>query len=172
YDRIVSIGMFEHVGKPHYPAFFRKLRELLAEDGVALLHSIGRADRPGSTNPWIRKYVFPGSYCPALSEVLQVIERQMLSVTDVEILRLHYAFTLREWRQRFTDNRDKVKEIYDERFCRMWEFYLAGAEVAFRNEYQMVFQMQIARDQEAVPLTRDYITEWERAHGGKSAAAE
>ncbi len=172
YDRIVSIGMFEHVGKPHYPAFFRKLRELLAEDGVALLHSIGRADRPGSTNPWIRKYVFPGSYCPALSEVLPVIERQMLSVTDVEILRLHYALTLRKWRQRFADNRDKVKDIYDERFCRMWEFYLAGAEVAFRNEYQMVFQMQIARDQEAVPLTRDYITEWERAHGGKSAAAE
>lgn len=172
YDRIVSIGMFEHVGKPHYPAFFRKLRELLAEDGVALLHSIGRADRPGSTNPWIRKYVFPGSYCPALSEILPVIERQTLFVTDVEILRLHYAFTLREWRQRFADNRDKVKEIYDERFCRMWEFYLAGAEVAFRNEYQMVFQMQIARDQEAVPLTRDYITEWERAHGARSAAAE
>jgi cyclopropane-fatty-acyl-phospholipid synthase len=172
YDRIVSVGMFEHVGTPHYPAFFGKVRELLAPDGVALLHSIGRADTPGSTNPWIRKYIFPGGYCPALSEVLPVIERKALVVTDVEILRLHYAATLREWRRRFTENRDKVKEIYDERFCRMWEFYLAGAEVAFRNENQIVFQIQFARDQEAVPLTRDYIGEWERAHGAKSAAAE
>jgi cyclopropane-fatty-acyl-phospholipid synthase len=172
YDRIVSVGMFEHVGTPHYPAFFGKVRELLAPDGVALLHSIGRADTPGSTNPWVRKYIFPGGYCPARSEVLPVIERKALVVTDVEILRLHYAATLREWRRRFTENRDKVKEIYDERFCRMWEFYLAGAEVAFRNENQIVFQIQFARDQEAVPLTRDYIGEWERAHGAKSAAAE
>jgi len=170
YDRIVSVGMFGHVGAPHYPAFFVKVRELLAEDGVALLHSIGRSDAPGSTNPWIRKYIFPGGYCPALSEVLPVIERKMLFVTDVEILRLHYAATLREWRRRFAENRGKVKEIYDERFCRMWEFYLAGAEVAFRNEDQMVFQIQMARNQEAVPLTRDYITEWERAHGTKPAA--
>lgn len=172
YDRVVSVGMFEHVGTPHYPAFFGKIRELLTDDGVALLHSIGRADPPGATNPWIRKYIFPGGYCPALSEVLPVIERKMLFVTDVEILRLHYASTLKEWRRRFAENRDKVKKIYDERFCRMWEFYLAGAEVAFRNEYQIVFQLQMAKDQEAVPLTRDYITDWERAHGARSVAAQ
>lgn len=171
YDRIVSVGMFEHVGTPHYPAFFGKVRELLTADGVALLHTIGRAEPPGVTNPWIRKYIFPGGYCPALSEVMRVIERNMLTVTDVEVLRLHYAQTLREWRRRFAENREKVKEIYDERFCRMWEFYLAGAEVAFRNENQVVFQLQMARDQEAVPLTRDYITDWEQAHGARRSAA-
>ncbi|HSR54824.1 MAG TPA: cyclopropane-fatty-acyl-phospholipid synthase family protein [Alphaproteobacteria bacterium] len=172
YDRVVSVGMFEHVGVPHYPVFFRKVHELLADDGVALLHSIGRADGPGSTNPWVRKYIFPGGYCPALSEVLPAAEKQLLYVTDIEILRLHYAKTLREWRHRFMENRDKVKALYDERFCRMWEFYLSGAEVAFRNEFQMVFQMQMTKDQEAVPLTRDYITDWERARNRKSAAAE
>ncbi len=172
YDRIVSVGMFEHVGTPHYPTFFRKISELLTDDGVALLHSIGRSDGAGSTNPWVRKYIFPGGYCPALSEVLPVAEKQLLYVTDIEILRLHYAKTLRAWRKRFAENRDKVKALYDERFCRMWEFYLSGAEVAFRNEYQMVFQMQLTKDQEAVPLTRDYITDWERARRSKSAAAE
>jgi cyclopropane-fatty-acyl-phospholipid synthase len=172
FDRIVSVGMFEHVGLPHYAAFFSKMSDLLADDGVALLHSIGRSDGAGATNPWVRKYIFPGGYSPALSEVLPVVEKQLLYVTDIEILRLHYAKTLREWRRRFLANRDKVKALYDERFCRMWEFYLSGAETAFRNEYQMVFQLQITKDQEAVPLTRDYITEWEHARRAKSQAAE
>jgi cyclopropane-fatty-acyl-phospholipid synthase len=171
YDRIVSVGMFEHVGAPHYPAFFRKVRNLLAPDGIALLHSIGRSDGPGITNPWLRKYIFPGGYSPALSEVLSVVERQGLFVTDIEILRLHYAETLRAWRERFAANREQIKGLYDDRFYRMWEFYLAGAELAFRNQGHMVFQMQLARDQEAVPLTRDYISDWERAHGARSDRA-
>ena len=133
YDRIVSVGMFEHVGVNHYKAFFSQLKSLLAPDGVALLHSIGRMDGPGSTNPWIRKYIFPGGYMPALSEVLPVVERSKLWVTDVEILRLHYAETLRSWRHRFERNRDRLRAMYDERFCRMWEMYLVGSEVAFRH---------------------------------------
>ncbi|HET8729130.1 MAG TPA: cyclopropane-fatty-acyl-phospholipid synthase family protein [Alphaproteobacteria bacterium] len=157
FDRIVSVGMFEHVGVPHYPQFFAKVRDLLAEDGVMLLHAIGRSDGPGTTNPWIRKYIFPGGYIPALSEVLPSIERMGLMVTDIEILRLHYAETLRHWRQRFLANLDRVKEIYDERFCRMWEFYLAGSEVSFRYGGLMVFQIQLAKSIDAVPLTRDYV---------------
>jgi cyclopropane-fatty-acyl-phospholipid synthase len=164
YDRIVSVGMFEHVGVVHYPAFFRKLRELLSEDGVALLHSIGRHDGPGSTNPWIRKYIFPGGYSPAVSEVVPVVERTGLWITDVEVLRLHYADTARAWRLRFNANREHIRALYDERFCRMWEFYLALAEVAFRYQGHMNFQMQLARRVDAVPLTRDYITDWERRH--------
>jgi cyclopropane-fatty-acyl-phospholipid synthase len=170
YDRIVSIGMFEHVGVVHYGTFFRKLKELLTEDGVALLHSIGRQDGPGITNPWIRKYIFPGGYSPAVSEVVPVVERTGLWITDIEILRLHYAETLRAWRQRFNANRERVRAIYDERFCRMWEFYLAGSEIAFRHQGHMNFQMQLARRVDSVPLTRDYITEWERNH--KAPAAE
>jgi cyclopropane-fatty-acyl-phospholipid synthase len=161
YDRIVSVGMFEHVGVPHYRAFFEKIRDLLAEDGVAVLHSIGRADGPGRTNPWMRKYIFPGGYAPALSEVLPHIERAGLWMTDVEILRLHYAETLRRWRERFAANRDKVRALYDERFCRMWEFYLAGSEIAFRRQDHMNFQIQLTRRVDALPLTRDYIHEWE-----------
>jgi cyclopropane-fatty-acyl-phospholipid synthase len=177
YDRIVSVGMFEHVGSRHYAEFFGKIRELLTEDGVAVLHSIGRMEPPGATNPWLRKYIFPGGYTPALSEVLGVIERSGLWVTDVEVLRLHYAETLRHWRERFLRNRERVKALYDERFCRMWEFYLAGCEVSFRNMGQMVFQIQLARRQDAVPLTRDYITDWERtklaeATGPRQQAAE
>lgn len=174
FDRIVSVGMFEHVGVPHYPEFFAKVRDLLADDGVALLHSIGRSDGPGATNAWIRKYIFPGGYVPALSEVLPVAEKSRLFVTDIEILRLHYAETLRAWHERFQAHRDEVVALYDERFARMWEFYLNGAELAFRNEGQMVFQMQMARDQAAVPLTRDYIGEWERERAqrpGKESAA-
>ncbi|TVR96561.1 MAG: class I SAM-dependent methyltransferase [Rhodospirillales bacterium] len=163
FDRIVSVGMFEHVGVPHYPTFFAKVRDLLKPDGVALLHSIGRMDGPGVTDPWIRKYIFTGGYVPALSEVLPVIERAGLWVTDVEILRLHYAETLKRWRANFQANRLQAARIYDERFCRMWEFYLTGAEMAFRNMGQMVFQIQLAREQTAVPLTRDYIVDWERA---------
>jgi cyclopropane-fatty-acyl-phospholipid synthase len=163
YDRIVSVGMFEHVGVPQYSAYFGKLRELLAPGGVAVLHSIGRMDGPGVTNPWIRKYIFPGGYVPALSEVLPVVEKTGLWVCDIEVLRLHYARTLRLWRRRFRQNWDKVRALYDERFCRMWEFYLAGSEIAFRHMGHMVFQMQISNALEAVPLTRDYITDWERS---------
>jgi cyclopropane-fatty-acyl-phospholipid synthase len=169
YDRIVSVGMFEHVGVTHYRAFFAKLKSLLAPDGVALLHSIGRKDGPGSTSPWIRKYIFPGGYVPALSEVLPLIEQLRLWVTDIEILRLHYAETLRAWRRRFERNRDRVRAIYDDRFYRMWEMYLVGSEIAFRRQDHMVFQMQLAKSVDAVPLTRDYMLDWERAH---SSAAD
>ena len=171
YDRIVSVGMFEHVGSSHYREFFRKVKELLAEDGVMLLHSIGTMGPPGPTNPWLRKYIFPGGYTPSLSEVMAAIEDVGLYVTDVEILRLHYASTLRKWRERFEANRDKVKDLYDERFCRMWDFYLAGCEVSFRYMDQMVFQIQLAHRQDAVPLTRDYITDWERGGGQKQTRA-
>jgi cyclopropane-fatty-acyl-phospholipid synthase len=164
FDRIVSIGMFEHVGVVHYPAFFRKVRELLAPDGVALLHSIGRADGPGATNPWMRRYIFPGGYAPALSEVTPVVEKTGLFLTDIEILRLHYAETLKRWRARFLANRERVRQLYDERFCRMWEFYLAASEIAFRHQGHMVFQMQMAKTVDAVPLTRDYIGDWEKSH--------
>lgn len=163
YDRIVSVGMFEHVGTTHYPAFFAKVRRLLAPDGVALLHAIGRMERPGTTNAWLRKYIFPGSYCPALSEVVAAVERSGLWITDIEILRLHYADTLREWARRFRENRERARELYDERFCRMWEFYLAACEMAFRSGRMMVFQIQLARHQNAVPLTRDYVFEAETA---------
>ena len=162
YDRVVSVGMFEHVGINHYKEFFTRLKLLLAPDGVALLHSIGRMDGPGSTHPWIRKYIFPGGYFPALSEVLPVVEQLKLWVTDVEILRLHYAETLKAWRQRFERNRERLRAIYDERFCRMWEMYLVGSEVAFRRDGCMVFQMQLAKAIDSVPMTRDYTVDWER----------
>ena len=171
YDRIVSVGMFEHVGINHYSAFFARLKSLLAPDGVALLHSIGRMDGPGSTNPWIHKYIFPGGYIPALSEVLPVVERSRLWVTDVEILRLHYAETLKSWRHRFERNHDRLRAIYDERFCRMWEMYLVGSEVAFRRGGCMVFQMQLAKAVETVPITRDYMLDWEREHRAASGQA-
>jgi len=163
FDRIVSVGMFEHVGVVHYTAFFQKMREILADDGVALLHSIGRADGPGYTNAWIRKYIFPGGYSPAISEVVPVVERTGLWITDIEILRLHYAETLRQWRTRFLANRDRVRALYDERFCRMWEFYLAASEVAFRHQGHINFQMQLAKRVDTVPLTRDYMFDRERA---------
>ena len=169
YDRIVSVGMFEHVGINHYSQFFAKVKALLAADGVALLHSIGRMDGPGSTHPWIRKYIFPGGYAPALSEVVPVVERLRLWITDIEILRLHYAQTLRLWRRRFEQNRDRLRTIYDERFCRMWEMYLVGSEIAFRRAGHLVFQMQLAKAVDTVPLTRDYMPDWERA---RSAVAD
>ena len=163
FDRIVSVGMFEHVGVGHYRQFFEVLKRCLAPDGVALLHAIGRSDGPSSTNPWIAKYIFPGGYCPSLSEVFPAIEKTGLVATDMEILRLHYAETLRHWRRRFVANRDAIASIYDERFCRMWEFYLSGCELAFRREHHMVFQIQLTREQTAAPLTRDYVTDAERA---------
>lgn len=161
FDRIVSVGMFEHVGVGHYREYFQQVARLLADDGVALIHSIGRIDGPGTTNPWVAKYIFPGGYIPALSEVLPAIEQAGLFVTDVEILRLHYAETLRHWRERFTANRDRAKDIYDERFCRMWEFYLAASEASFRHMGFMVFQVQLTKEVAALPPTRRYIDDAE-----------
>jgi len=157
FDRIVSVGMFEHVGLIFYDAFFRKAAELLSDDGVMLLHSIGRSEGPNVTNPWIAKYIFPGGYIPALSELLPSIERAGLLITDIEILRLHYAETLRAWRERFLAHREEVERLYDQRFVRMWEFYLAASEVAFREQAMMVMQIQLAKRQDVVPITRDYI---------------
>jgi cyclopropane-fatty-acyl-phospholipid synthase len=162
FDRIVSVGMFEHVGINHYGAFFKMVKQALKPDGVALIHTIGRSDGPGTTNPWIAKYIFPGGYSPALSEMMLPIERSGLIATDVEILRLHYAETLRHWRRRFGANRDAIAALYDERFCRMFEFYLAGSELAFRHQDHVNFQVQITREQAAAPLARDYITDTER----------
>ena len=172
FDRIVSVGMFEHVGVSGYDEYFQTVKRQLTDDGVMLLHSIGRNSVPGVTNPWIRKYIFPGGYIPSLSEVLPSVERAGLFVTDIEILRLHYAETLRAWRERFMANRDAASKLYDERFCRMWEFYLAGAETSFRVDGNMVFQLQIAKKQDAVPLTRDYILEREAELRRREAALQ
>ena len=169
FDRIVSVGMFEHVGVPNYPAFFATVNRCLKPDGVALLHSIGRFEGPGATNEWITKYIFPGGYSPALSEVLGPIERSGLLTTDIEILRLHYAKTLAHWRRRFTANRDAIASIYDERFCRMFEYYLSGSELAFRVSDHMNFQIQLTRNREALPLARDYM--YEQEHREKIAEA-
>jgi cyclopropane-fatty-acyl-phospholipid synthase len=157
FDRIVSVGMFEHVGRPFYDQYFQQSAKLLKEDGVMLMHTIGRTDMPTTTNPFIEKYIFPGGYIPALSEVMPAIERSGLKITDIEILRLHYAETLKAWRERFMARRDEAKALYDERFCRIWEFYLASSESAFRWQNLVIFQFQLAHDQQAVPLTRDYI---------------
>ncbi|UPK39710.1 cyclopropane-fatty-acyl-phospholipid synthase family protein [Bradyrhizobium sp. 186] len=157
FDRIVSVGMFEHVGVRFYETYFRRCAELLSEDGVMLLHAIGRSQGPDSTNPWIAKYIFPGGYIPALSEVLPAIERAGLLVCDIEILRLHYAETLKAWRERFMARREEAVQLYDERFALMWEFYLAACEMTFRKQDMMNFQIQLARRQNVVPMTRDYI---------------
>ncbi len=170
YDRVVSVGMFEHVGMPHYQEYFDKLTSLLRDDGVALLHTIADHGVPASCNPWIRKYIFPGGYCPSLSDILPAIERAGLWVTDIEVLRLHYAETLRHWRERFMANRQRAIELYDERFCRMWEFYLAGSEMAFRRMGMMVVQIQQTKSVEAAPLTRDYMAHWEQAHAPADAS--
>ncbi|MFN4062453.1 MAG: class I SAM-dependent methyltransferase [Paracoccus hibiscisoli] len=162
FDRIVSVGMFEHVGPKSYPEFFATLRTLLADDGVAVLHYIGRATQPSKTNPWITKYIFPGGYTPSLSEVLPEIEKQGLTVTDIEVLRLHYAETLRYWRQRFAANRDKAVDLYDERFARMWEFYLAASETGFRYQGLVIHQIQICAPEAKLPLTRTYIDAGEK----------
>lgn len=157
FDRIISVGMFEHVGAPNYQEYFDTVARLLDDDGVAVIHAIGRNSPPNRTQPWIRKYIFPGGYIPALSEVLPAIEQAGLWVTDIEILRLHYAETLRHWRERFLARRGEALAMYDERFCRMWEFYLACSEVAFRELGHMVFQLQLSKKQTAVPLSRDYL---------------
>ena len=159
YDRIVSVGMFEHVGAGHYREYFEKLANLLNDDGVALVHTIGSVGEPAAPHPWIHKYIFPGGYIPTLSEIAPEIERSGLIVTDLEILRLHYAETLKAWRERFMANRDRALEIYDERFCRMWEFYLAACEAGFRHNGLVVFQFQLAKKVTALPIMRDYIVE-------------
>ena len=159
FDRIVSVGMFEHVGARHFGEFFAGIGKLLKRDGVALLHSIGRCSPPGLTEPWIQKYIFPGGYTPSLSEVLKSIERKQLWVNDIEVLRLHYAYTAREWKRQLMENYDAVKEMFDERFCRMWEFFLTGVEETFLNDTSMVFQMLISHERDAVPITREFVEE-------------
>lgn len=163
FDRIVSVGMFEHVGVGHYKTFFEKIRHCLKPDGIALLHSIGRSDEPGTTNPWMNKYIFPGGYSPALSEVFSAVQQTGLWVTDCEILRLHYARTIAIWRERFAARRADAVAMYDERFARMFEFYLAAAELAFRVQGHMNFQLQLSPSISAVPLTRDYMVEEEKS---------
>ncbi|MBB5692221.1 cyclopropane-fatty-acyl-phospholipid synthase [Roseomonas pecuniae] len=162
-DRIVSVGMFEHVGINHYTAFFRTVRDALKEDGVALVHAIGQSEGPTTTNPWLTKYIFPGGYSPALSEVVPAVEKAGLWITDIEILRLHYAMTIAHWRARFAANRNAIKALYDERFCRMFEFYLAASELCFRRWGHMNWQVQLTRRVDALPLTRDYMLDAERA---------
>jgi cyclopropane-fatty-acyl-phospholipid synthase len=157
FDRIVSVGMLEHVGARHYSEYFARIARLLSDDGVALIHTIGRTTPPGVTNPWIDKYIFPGGYIPALSELMRHIEQLRLHVLDIEVLRLHYAETLRAWRKRFLDNADQAAALYDERFVRMWDFYLSGSELSFRHGDHVVFQLQLGRRQDAVPLVRDYL---------------
>ncbi len=162
FDRIVSVGMFEHVGVPQYQTFFSKIAELLNDEGVALIHSIGRADGPGATDSFMAKYIFPGGYVPALSEVTPKIERAQLWLTDCEILRVHYARTCEAWYKTCVEKKQEIVTLYDEEFWRMWTFYLAGAAMAFRHMGQMVFQIQLAKSMETVPITRDYIAETER----------
>lgn len=157
FDRIVSVGMFEHVGVPHYREYFRTVRNLLAEDGVALIHTIGRSDPPGASAAWLDRYIFPGGYTPAMSEAMAAVEKERLVSTDIEMWRLHYAETLKHWFDRFSARMDAAEAIYDARFVRMWRFYLAASEMGFRHNGQVVFQFQLARDQAAVPLTRDYL---------------
>lgn len=169
YDRIVSVGMFEHVGINHYSTYFACVRRLLAPGGVMLLHSIGRMAGPGITSPFIRKYIFPGGYIPALSEVLPAVEAEGLWLADVEILRLHYAETLAAWRRRFLARRAEVKAMYDERFCRMWEYYLVASELFFRRLDGMVFQMLLARERDSLPLVRDWMVETEHRLRGLDA---
>ena len=162
FDRIVSVGMFEHVGPAYYPAFFRRCRDLLAEDGVALIHTIGRLSGPAVTDAWTAKYIFPGGYNPALSEIVRGYEGTGLMITDIEVLRLHYAHTLKAWYDRTVAAREAIIDLYDERFFRMWTFYLAGAHVAFADGGLVNYQLQFTRDRHTLPITRDYMTDEER----------
>ena len=157
YDRIVSVGMFEHVGTPHYQEFFNKVYELLNEKGVALIHTIGRIDQPTTNDAWIEKYIFPGGYIPALSEVMQRVEKSGLITTDIQVLKFHYAETLKRWRYNFYDNLDKVKELYDEKFCRMWDFYLSSSQASFEESTLVIYQLQLSKDKKTVPDSRDYL---------------
>lgn len=157
FDRIVSVGMFEHVGKAGFDGYFRTIADRLSDDGVALVHTIGRRGAVGGRSAWLDKYIFPGGYLPSLSEMTQAAERSGLWIADVEMLRLHYAETLKAWRQRFEAHRDEIRDLYDERFCRMWEFYLCYSELGFRYANLMVFQMQLAKKIDTLPITRDYM---------------
>ena len=169
FDRIVSVGMFEHVGVAHYHEFFAKVNDLMSDDGLMLLHSIGHMSPPGTASPWMRKYIFPGAYSPALSEVFPAVENNSLWVTDCEFLRVHYATTLRHWYDRFEVSRAKVAQMYDEKFCRMWEFYLVSAELMFRTGSQEVFHMQLSKKRDAAPIVRDYITDLQREYKKREA---
>ncbi|HEY4982523.1 MAG TPA: cyclopropane-fatty-acyl-phospholipid synthase family protein [Pseudolabrys sp.] len=162
FDRVVSVGMMEHVGIAHFDEYFAKIRNLLKDDGYGFIHCIGRMSPPGTTGPFIRKYIFPGGYSPALSEVLAATERNGLWVSDIEVLRLHYYHTIRHWRERFARNRERAAQIYDERFCRLWEFYLAAVELEFLHGSHMVFQMLVATTRDAVPIRRDFMIDAER----------
>jgi cyclopropane-fatty-acyl-phospholipid synthase len=162
YDRVVSVGMLEHVGFRHYDEFFVKFRSLLKEDGFGLVHSIGRNAPPGTVSAFLRKYIFPGGYAPSLSEVLAAAERQRICIADCEMLRMHYYYTLQHWRARFMANWDKAAAIYDERFCRMWEFYLVSSQLAFLNGSEMVFHLVLANKRDSVPIVRDYMVDDER----------
>ena len=164
YDRIVSVGMLEHVGPRHYGEYYRKIASMLSPSGIALIHTVGKFNDPGPLNSWMERYIFPGAYTPTLSEQTPWIEQTDLLLTDIEILRIHYADTLRHWYENFCRSRDKIAAMYDERFCRMWEFYLVGCERAFRQGLLTVFQFQLAKSLDAVPLTRDYIRDFEQAH--------
>ena len=157
FDRIVSVGMFEHVGRKFYNTYFNSVSNLLNDDGVALIHTIGSVNPPRDPHPWITKYIFPGGYTPSLSEVVKPIEKSGLILSDLEVWRMHYYHTLRNWKERFLDKREKVLEMFDEKFLRMWEFYLAGCAMAFKWGDQVVFQMQLIKKHSAVPNTRDYI---------------
>lgn len=157
FDRVVSVGMLEHVGPPHYDEYFGRVSDLLADDGVAMIHTIGRMRRPQPINPWMRKYIFPGSYLPSASQLMKAIEKTGMWLTDFENLRMHYALTLDRWNDTFQQNREKVASLYDERFCRMWELYLQGCEMGFHIQELTVFQMQLAHRRDAVPLVRDYL---------------
>ena len=157
YDRIVSVGMFEHVGTSYYQEFFNKIYELLNKKGVALIHTIGRIDQPTTNDAWIEKYIFPGGYIPALSEVMQRVEKSGLTTTDIQVLKFHYAETLKRWRYNFYDNIDKVKELYDEKFCRMWDFYLSSSQASFEESTLVIYQLQLSKDKKTVPDSRDYL---------------
>jgi cyclopropane-fatty-acyl-phospholipid synthase len=157
FDRVISVGMFEHVGKAYYPTFFKCMERALEPEGIFVLHTIGRIDRPGGTNPWLRKYIFPGGYIPALSEIIKVSEKTNLVLSDVEVLRLHYAFTLREWSRRFGDASEEIANSMGEEFIRMWQFYLASSEMAFVYGRFVNYQLQFVRDRFSLPITRDYL---------------
>jgi cyclopropane-fatty-acyl-phospholipid synthase len=166
FDRVVSVGMFEHVGLPHYQPFFDTVERLLATDGVALLHTIARADGPGATDPWTAKYIFPGGYSPALSQIVPAVEGAWLWITDIEVLRLHYAYTLKAWYDRCAVQEDAITALYDARFYRMWMFYLAAAWCAFANDGHMNVQVQMTKRRDALPLSRDYMRDVEKGLPG------
>ena len=157
FDRIVSVGMFEHVGRKFYKKFFKQIEKLLTDTGVSLIHTIGSVNPPRDPHPWVTKYIFPGGYTPSLSEVTTPIEKAGLVVSDIEVLKLHYSHTLRHWKENCIKNKEKIVEMFDERFFRMWEFYLAGCEIAFKWGDQVVYQFQLTKSYTSTPITRDYI---------------